>query len=65
MKTWVIQDWTGAVKFAGREFKSFEDAEEFLSRKLGDDYDTDRQEFEIVETPGSRCKSVDTWLPIS
>jgi len=29
-------------------FKTFEDAEEFLSIRLGDDYETDRCEYDII-----------------
>lgn len=49
MKTvWKIEDWAGNEMFKGKTFQSFEDAEEFLSIQLGDTYETDRQEFEIV-----------------
>jgi hypothetical protein len=46
--TYLIQDWTGKVCFLGEEFNSFDDAEEFLSKELGADYETDRQEYEIT-----------------
>jgi uncharacterized protein (UPF0128 family) len=46
----IILDWAGNECFGGREFKSFDAAESFLSKKLGDDYETDRQEYEIEET---------------
>lgn len=60
MSIWVIQDWAGNfVDFKGRvtipsfavpmEFTSFDDAEEYLSEKLGDAYDTDRQEYYIEQ----------------
>lgn len=49
MKKFVIEDWTGKLLFKGKVFSSFEDAEEFLSEKLGKYYDTDRQEYEIIE----------------
>lgn len=45
--TFIIQDWTGRVCFDGREFASFDDAEDFLSEKLGDAYETDRGEYYI------------------
>lgn len=44
---WIIQDWTGNLMDFGR-FKTFEDAEEFLSIRLGDDYETDRCEYDII-----------------
>lgn len=44
---WVIQDWAGNLMNFGR-FESFEDAEDFLSEKLDDDYETDRQEYYII-----------------
>lgn len=46
---WRISDWAGNVCFDGKVFKSFEDAEEFLSEFLGDDYEESRQEYEIAE----------------
>lgn len=45
---YIIQDWTG-TKMRFGEFKSFEDAEEYLCIELGDDYDQDREEYYIVE----------------
>lgn len=47
-KSWVIRDWAGNLMDFGR-FSSFEDGEEFLSIKLGDNYETDRQEYYIVK----------------
>jgi hypothetical protein len=47
-----IQDWTGRImqySDSNNEFETFDDAEGFLSEFLGDNYDTDRQEYEIVE----------------
>lgn len=52
--TYIIQDWVGNVCFEGREFESFEDAEEFLSELLGDKYETDRQEYHI-KYRGEKC----------
>lgn len=46
---WIIKDWAGNFMFNSKEFKSFEDAEYYLSVKLGDNYDTDRQEYRIIE----------------
>lgn len=46
-QTYIIKDWAGNICFGGVVFPSFEDAEEFLSIKLGNEYDTDRQEYEI------------------
>jgi hypothetical protein len=51
---WHIIDWAGNVKFDGKEFNSFDDAEEFLCTKLGDSYETDRQEYEVIPSKGSR-----------
>lgn len=45
---WIVLDWAGNLMDFGT-FKSFDDAEEFLCEKLGDDYETDRQEYEITE----------------
>lgn len=44
---WVIENWAGNLMTFGK-FDSFEDAEEFLCEKLGDNYSTDRCEYEIV-----------------
>lgn len=50
MKTqWEIRDWTNKLCFFGKKFKSFDDAEYFLSVKLGNDYESDRQEYYIKE----------------
>ncbi len=46
-KDWIIKDWTGNLCFQGEEFESFEDAEEFISERLGDDYEDARGEYEI------------------
>ena len=35
---WVIKDWAGNLMPWGR-FKDFDDAEEYLPEKLGDDYE--------------------------
>lgn len=43
----IVKDWADNVRLNGKEFGSFEEAEEFLSEWLGDDYDTDRQEYYI------------------
>ena len=51
---WHIVDWNGTVMFDDEKFKSFEDAEEFLSGKLGKSYETDRGEYEVVPDKGSR-----------
>lgn len=59
----VIQDWTGkvmdtfamtvhykiAMNIPPQEFESFDDAEYFLSVVLDEQYETDRQEYYIVE----------------
>jgi hypothetical protein len=46
---WKIFVWTGKVCFDNRKFQSFEDAEEFLSCRLGDKYEEERQEYYIKE----------------
>ena len=51
---WHILDWTGSVMFGDKQFSSFEDAEEFLSGELGEGYETDRDEYEIIPDKGSR-----------
>ena len=43
-----IRDWAGNICYHGKVFDCFDDAEEFLCIQLGDDYDTDRQEYYIV-----------------
>jgi len=48
MQKFMIFDWTGSLKFDGKGFNSFESAEEYLSEYLGDTYETDRQEYEIM-----------------
>ncbi len=45
----IIKDWAGNVKWHGQKFEDFESAEEFLSEKLGDSYEEDRQEFFICD----------------
>jgi len=47
--TYLIQDWDGNVCFFGQTFKTFDDAEEFLFEKLVDDYETDREDYYIVQ----------------
>lgn len=52
MIRYVITDWaSNEMRFNKecRDFKSFDDAEEYLSEQLGDEYDTDREEYYIVE----------------
>lgn len=44
----IVVDWAGNLMDFGR-FESFDDAEEFLSIRLGDDYETDRGEYYIVK----------------
>lgn len=43
---YVIYDWAGNLMDFGR-FKSFDQAEDYLSEKLGDNYEIDRQEYYI------------------
>lgn len=47
MGNWVIKDWAGNLMSWGR-FESFEDAEDFLCIRLGDAYETDRCEYDIL-----------------
>lgn len=47
MAKFIIKDWAGNLCFFGKRFKSFDAAEDFLSEKLGDSYETDRQEYTI------------------
>jgi len=47
-----IRDWANnLMKYKDRAniFDSFDEAEDFLSDYLGDNYETDRQEYYIVE----------------
>lgn len=47
---WKITDWAGNdLTYYHGKFESFEDAEERLELFLGDDYETDRQEYYIEE----------------
>ncbi len=45
----LILDWAGNDVFRGKQFDSFDDAEDFLSEFLDEDYEADRQEYEITE----------------
>ena len=47
----IIVDWMYNVCFDSdnQEFKSFDEAEEFLCRWLGEDYEEERGELEILE----------------
>lgn len=47
-KVWIIKDWIGNVCFRGKEFDSFDDAEDFLCETLGDDYEEDRGEYYAI-----------------
>ena len=44
-----IKDWAGNICYNGQTFNDFDDAEDFLCMELGDNYDTDRQEYYIME----------------
>lgn len=46
---WIIQDWAGNICFNGREFKDFDAAEYWLASKLGRKYETDREDYYIIE----------------
>lgn len=58
---WAVKDWAGNEMDFG-EFDSFDDAEAFLSEKLGDDYETDRQEYEIVQVESTQLDEADPSL---
>lgn len=45
---YIIQDWAGNLMDYG-SFKTWVDAEIYLQQRLGDNYETDRQEYEIIE----------------
>lgn len=42
-----IQDWAGNIMNFGR-FYSWNQAEEFLAKRLGDAYETDRGEYTVM-----------------
>lgn len=47
---WIITDWAGNdLTYHHGKFNSFEEAEYALDIFLGDDYETDRQEYFIEE----------------
>ena len=60
-KPWIIQDWAGNVLCKARKlyiapdlavpmtFDSFEDAEEYLSERLGDEYENERGEYYVMQ----------------
>ena len=48
MTFYIILDWTGKDVF-DLQFTTFDNAEEELAEFLGNRYDTDRQEYDIVE----------------
>lgn len=43
----IIKDWANNVCFKGISFETWDDAEDWLSEKLNNDYETDRQEYYI------------------
>lgn len=45
---YIIKDWAGNIVYC-ISFGSFDEAEYFLANKLGDSYDTDREEYYIEE----------------
>lgn len=45
-----IQDWAGNVMYNMGTFETFDDAESYLCEVLGDNYETDRQEYYITES---------------
>lgn len=46
-KPFIIKDWADNLMDFGR-FKTFDDAEDFLCEKLGDNYEEDRGEYYIL-----------------
>lgn len=54
-----IYDWAGNLCFHGVSFDSFEDAEDWLCEKLGDDYETDRQEYYILQNEPRESRYLD------
>jgi len=46
---WIIQDWAGNLPFGNQTFDDFEDAEAYLCEFLDDTYETDREEYYILE----------------
>lgn len=55
----IIIDWMSNVCFGGISFDSFDDAEDWLTEKLGDDYETDRQEYYITDAPVREARYLD------
>ncbi len=54
-KQFIIKDWHGnLIKFKKRPyiFDSFDDAEDVLCEELDENYDNERQEYEIVSIEG-------------
>lgn len=54
-RQYVIKDWAGnLIHFEGRPaiYDSFDDAEEVLCEELDENYETDRQEYEIQPIEG-------------
>lgn len=47
-KPWIIRDWARNLMGFGR-FETFDDAEEFLCVHLDENYETDRQEYNITK----------------
>jgi len=45
----IIEDWADNDCFFGKEFISFDAAEDYLCGFLDDRYDEDRQEYYIIE----------------
>ena len=54
-KQYIIKDWAGnLIKFKNRPYiyNSFDGAEEVLSEELDQNYETDRQEYQIEQIEG-------------
>lgn len=46
---YIIKDWAGNICFKGKLFDTFEEANDWLCEQLDEDYELDRQEYEITE----------------
>lgn len=46
MRPFAIRDWAG-IEMSFGTFETWDDAEDFLIERLGDNYETDRQEYVI------------------
>ena len=49
-----IVDWANNVMFDDKKFGSFDEAESFLEEQLGESYETERGEYDVIPDKGSR-----------